>query len=198
MVCNSENYYLAYSNTQHCLMFCNINACNLEQSNYRLQIIRNLNGSVVQIFNVPVRFMYSHEPNIIRLANVRFSSHDLTSVRFSSHDLTNVRFSSHDLTNVRFSSHALTVYLIRNDFDGVPGTMPPQFFEVPIEGVLRQLADERGWRYRLVLREVLAPASSEKVFLFAWKLGFNDPKLTRQVYNLFQDLWNRFIILEGG
>ena len=28
--------------------------------------------------------------------------------------------------------------------------------------------------------------------------NFSESFVTRQVYNLFQDLWNRFIILEGG
>ena len=59
-----------------------------------------------------------------------------------------------------------SAHLISWNLESVPWTMTFQFLQVFVEGVFRQLTDKRGRRDGLVLREVLAPTSSEKVFLF--------------------------------
>jgi hypothetical protein len=64
-------------------------------------------------------------------------------------------------------------YLIRGHFECVPRAVPPELFEVAIERVVGQLADEGRRRHGLVLREVLAPAPGEEVFLLAWNARNN-------------------------
>ena len=45
----------------------------------------------------------------------------------------------------------------------------------------------------------MSRGDGEVVFPIAGFLKQNtNPKSARQVYNIFQDLWNKFIILEGG